>query len=77
MADCLSGRRAISDPDLAAVLEEPDGVDGRDLLVHVLAATIEDPAWPAVLAQVPPAAFYRMCAWLPLPRLGMITSAIH
>ena len=65
------------DSDLAAVLEKPDGVDGRDLLVHVLAATIEAPEWPAVLAQVPPTAFHRMCAWLPLPQLGMITSAIH
>ena len=65
------------DPDLAAVLEEPDGVDTRDLLVHLLAATIEAPEWPAVLAQVPSTAFHRMCAWLPLPQLGMITSAIH
>jgi hypothetical protein len=40
------------DTDLAFLLEEPD-VDARDLLLHVLAATIEVPEWPAVLAQLP------------------------
>jgi len=55
------------DPDLAAVLEDPDGVDQRDLCLHTLAAMIEDPSWPASLKQVPPVAFHRLCAWLPIP----------
>jgi len=38
------GRPVAINLDLAVVLEEPDGVDTRDLLVHVLAATIEEPS---------------------------------
>ena len=49
------------DPDLAFILEGPD-VDARDLLLHVLAATIEAPEWPGILAQLPPTAFHR-CAF--------------
>ena len=64
-------------PDLAVVLEELEGVDTRDLLVHVLEATIEELSWPALLVEMPATAFHRMRCWLPLPRLGMITSAIH
>jgi len=65
------------DPDLAVVLEELEGVDTRDLLVHVLAATIEELSWPALLVEMPATAFHRMRCWLPLPQLGMITSTIH
>ena len=71
------GRPVAINPDLAVVLEEPDGVDTRDLLVHVLAATIEEPSWPALLVEMPATAFHRMRCWLPLPRLGMVTRAIH
>ena len=54
------------DPDLAFLLEDPD-VDARDLLLHVLAATIEAPEWPGILKQLPLRVFYRLCVWLPHP----------
>ena len=61
------------DPDLAFILEEPDigAIDARDLLLHVLAATIEAPEWPGVLAQLPSEVFYRTRVWLPLPHAAM------
>ena len=68
------------DPDLAFILEDPDvDVDGRDLSLHLLAATIEAPEWPGILAQLPPTAFHRVCVWLPLPHPGMTQawSAVH
>jgi len=71
------GRPVALDPDLAVVLEELEGVDTRDLLVHVLAATIEELSWPALFVDMPATAFHRMRCWLPLPRLGMVTRAIH
>src|SRR5262245_32247723 len=54
------GRSVALDLDLAVVLEKPDGVDTRDLLVHVLAATIEEPSWPALFVEMPATAFHRM-----------------
>ena len=60
------------DPDLASILEEPE-VDARDLLLHVLAATIEAPQWPGILKWLPRAVFHRIRVWLPPPQAMMHT----